>query len=223
MVFVAMGIGLGGVALGANFSLFKTLRHKLPDVSIELLSAARVMVVGACVVSVCAGIFAIVAFFRRRTNALAAGLLICELPLVLIYQYALGNWMTTDIWRGTSPVCREVRKRARDEGAKIMVINGRSGAAARFYLLQAGQEIAPKEAAERLAKPHGPMYVVGMQPYIEVVKGTHEKQRNAGGLESAGLAGMKPIKIEGVPIVGDTAPISGTRWLAAVRDEERQA
>ena len=219
-VFIVTGVGLLAFELGANFGPFKTLRHKLPTTNLEALASNQILSIAAGAILLGGGAWVIGAILKRRAVALVLGMLACELALMTMYQLVFGTWMQTEFCQGSSPVCREVRKRACVDGAAILIVAG-SGPASRFYLLQFGPGILPEDAAKRLAAPHPAMYVVGTQPSVEAdPKRPKNVQRKPGGLEQAGIADAQLVPVSGVPIVGNTAP--ATKWLGAVYVPERK-
>ncbi len=184
--FILAGIGLLGVSLDLKFGLLTSIRSKISPATLQSISADRTLVPAVCVITAFGGLAALGAFAVRRAKTLACALVVSNLAVIVLYQWVLGTWMQTDFCQGAAPVCREIRKRAKSEGAGIMVLAG-SGPAARFYLLQPGLEIPPKDAEARLAQPHGALYVVGTQPFLE------NNQRRGGALEQAGLVGAMPV------------------------------
>lgn len=220
-VFIVAGVGLIAFELGANFGPFKSLRHKLPATNLDALASNPILSIAAGAILLVGGAWAIAAILKRRAVALVLGMLVCELSLMTMYQLVFGNWMQTEFCQGTAPVCREVRRRARADGAAILVLAG-SGPAARFYLLQFCPGILPEDAADYwLAEPHRAMYVVGTQPSIEIdPKRPKSVQRMPGGLEQAGISEAQLVPVPGVPVVGNAPP--PTRWLGAVYLPERK-
>ncbi len=220
-VFIVAGAGLIAFELGANFGPFKSLRHKVPAINLEALASNPILSIAAGAILLGGGAWVIGAILKRRAVALVLGMLACELALMTMYQLVFGTWMQTEYCQGSAPVCREVRKRARADGAAILVLAG-SGPDARFYLLQFCPGILPEDAADYwLAEPHRAMYVVGTQPSLEIdPRKPKTVRRNPGGLEQAGISEAQRVPVAGVPVVGNAAPT--TRWLGAVYVPERK-
>ncbi|HLX63573.1 MAG TPA: glycosyltransferase family 39 protein [Planctomycetota bacterium] len=214
-IFFVAGAGIIAFELGVRSSPFTALPQFIRDG----LAVHWSLTIACGAILACAGGTAAVMFMRhgpmdwspsadespeaqhRRFRVGAPALIVCYLAFAILYQQVLGNWMQTDYARGVLPVCREVRKRAHDDGSSILLLAG-SGPAARFYLLHAGLEIQPAEAANRLAMPHPPLYLVGT--------------RDA--LDKAGAAG-KALSVPGVPALKSAD--ASARWLSAVKVPQR--
>jgi hypothetical protein len=215
VVFIVAGRYEANLHFGVNFNAIKKDRF-ISAVIMEHLLTMPVLGVSAGVLVLTGGLITLVAYFTKRPAMITMGLLVSELALTVIYQQVFGSWMYTDFSRGVPHVCRVARKKAHDEHVPILIIAG-SGPAARFYLLQAGLETPPKDAAARLALPHPEMIVVGTMPSMGA------KQRLPGGLEQAGLGDAAPLPIAGVPKYDkENAKLPSIPWLGAVLVPERK-
>ncbi len=224
--FVLAGVGLAALALGAHSGPFKALRKLLPAVTLENLAAAKVLACTTCGVMAAGGIAAVVMLSKKRLAAMACALVACNMALFTLYQQVLGNWMQSDYFaQGSSLVCREVRKRVKADGGEVLILSA-SGASARFYLLQWGLPLQTKDAIARLAAAHGPLYVIGAQPYFESDAKKHAgspaKKRSAGSLELTGLGDVPRIPVAGVATVKDDTDLPSVKILAAVFVPERK-
>lgn len=215
LLFV-ISLGLAGMLLMPTAGIFKSIQRVIPSNGFEHISSVRTFTVIGVGVLLSSALMAMGHYIKKKANAMATRLLVCNVALIILYQFYFGSWMQTDISTGAPQVCREVRTRARTENVPVMLITG-CGPTSRFYLLKSGLATPAKEAAERLAKPHPAMYVIGTQPSF------NGKNRIEGGLIDAGLGDLQPLPIPNAqPIAKTDSKLPTIPPLAAVFVPERK-